>query len=189
MYFYTLTHVTYDKRRPIEATLQSNVLLFSEKYDIIYSTLQQQEQYIIQHLKETHEIKDIKTEHAVANLRIGLDTTRTPLNSIIETPTYVHLLVINQLFAEEKTEDEKDKALQLGDFVVLKQEAQDAIRARLVDNIPRNLKLAKIISIDTDDTATIMCLALDTSTSSPTNTDYVGARCTIPLKWLRRIYL
>lgn len=179
MKLYTLTYIYY-KTPNIGTSLQSNILLFSDKYDKIEKSLYQQKDYILQHLKETHERTEILTEavYAQSNEHSGY---------VIKANNHTYMLLISTMQTEVKTP--QDINLNPGDFAVLFPEALEVLKQ---DNSkygyfdPYKYKIVKILSIK-DNKATIMVIGV--SNSKPNDTSGMTATVTLPVQWLKRIYI
>ena len=183
MKFYTLTHISYNTLRGFDS-LQSNLLLFSDKCDKIIKAQTQQEKYIRQHLSETLEDKNISTFEKSAS------SDNTQLNSVIlKTPSRIHMLIVNEITAEPKTDDN----IEPGDFVTLKKEAIEAIRELLRVNpsysgVKTNLKLARVVGEgNTENDVKIMVCA--TNASQYSSTSEMGAIYLTPKSYLKKVYL
>lgn len=181
MKFYTLTLISFQNSNP-GATFQSNLLLFSDKCDIIKSTRETQKTFILKHLKETAEVKENKIEQTFL-LSTSSDTSLSGYKISIPTTTYY--LFINEIEVTKKTKEEKEAALQPGDIVTLKPEAlEEAIRQSITDL--RNTKIAKITQILQNNKVRIMICA---NNRNPESTDYMGRTTIVPISWLQKIYV
>jgi hypothetical protein len=179
MKLYTLTYIYY-KSPNIGTSLQSNILLFSDKYDKIEKSLYQQKDYILQHLKETHDCTEILTEtvYAQSNEHSGY---------IIKANNNTYMLLVSAIETEVKTP--QDINLNPGDFATLFPEALEVLKQ---DNSkygyfdPYRFKIVKILSIK-DNKASVMVIGVDNN--KPNDTSGLTATCTLPVQWLKRIYV
>lgn len=185
MKFYTLTHVSFNQTaNSYLNNLQSNLLLFSDKYDTIVSAKITQKDYIIKHLKETHDRKDVYVQETPTTC-----TTLNASNTYITAGNMVHLLIINTVEASPKTTTD---TLSQGDFVTLTAEAVEALRE--MENsgrggyAPHILKLAKVTNPNkSNNSAEIMICAVNTARI--TSTDYMGRLYDIPKEYLKKVYI
>ena len=176
---YTLTYIYY-KTPNISANLQSNILLFSDKYDKIEKSLIQQKDYILQHLKETHDNTETSTEtvYAQSNEHSGY---------VIKAGNHVYMLLVSSMQTEVRAP--QDINLNPGDFATLFPEALEVLRQ---DNSkydyfdPNKYKIVKILSIK-DNKATVMVIGI--ANNKPNDTSGLTATATLPVQWLKRIYI
>lgn len=179
MKLYTLTYIYY-KTPTISSSLQSNILLFSDKYDKIEKSLYQQKDYILQHLKETHDHTEILTEtvYAQSNEHSGY---------IIKANNNTYMLLVSTMQTEVRTP--QDINLNPGDFATLFPEAIEVLKqenSRYGYFDPYKYKIVKILSIK-DNKATVMVIGV--SHDKPSDTSGVTATITLPVQWLKRIYI
>lgn len=180
MKFYALTYVSFDKNKGFATSLQSNLLLFSDKYDIIAATKQAQKESIVRHLTETLG-KPIQTQETIPTCNTAI------YNTCITAGDAVHLLIINTVEAIPKSSNED---LDLGDFVTLKPEAVEAIRTmENVSNyrgVPSTLKIAKVIKKNAETIEVLICAI---KTPNLTSTDCMAQRHTVPKDFLKKVYI
>lgn len=181
MKFYALTHVSFDKTKDFSSTLQSNLLIFSDKYDIIVSTKQAKKEDIIQHLKQTLDKKAISTQETTTTCDLSIT------NTCIVADNLVHLLIVNVVEATPRTKKEE---LIPGDFVTLTPEAVEAIQTMEnnlnYNELPSNFKLGKVIEVLKDKIKIMICAI---KTSNPTNTNYMTGQYVVPKTFLKKVYI
>lgn len=187
MKFYILSHLSYEEDK-LKSSLQSNILLFSDKYDKILSTRETQKNYILQHLSETRDKKDIQvfdTPATFENYTDGVIST----NILITAGRTKHLLIINTIQASPKTK-ETPEDLNLGNLVTLRPEAVSAIqtmeRSTSYRGLPSRTLVAKVTKKE-EKTVEVMICAI--ATSSPTNTSAMGSLYNVPKEYLKRLYI
>lgn len=180
MKFYALTYINFDKAKGIATSLQSNLLLFSDKCDIILATKQAQKESIIRHLTETHG-KTVQTQETSTTCDKVIN------NTCITADNAVHLLIVNVVEAIPKSNND---IVTLGDFVTLKPEAVEAIRTMETlpsyRGTPSNLKLAKVIKDETENVEIMLCAA---QTANLTSTEHMANKYTVPKNFLKKVYI
>jgi hypothetical protein len=181
MKFYALTYVSFDKTKDFSHTLQSNLLTFSDKYDIIIATKQAQKEAIVRYLEQTLDKNKISIQETTQTCDLSIT------NTCISAGNLVHLLIVNVVEAIPRTTKEE---LIPGDFVTLTPEAVEAIQT-MEDNLnynelPSNFKLGKVIEVLKDNIKIMICAI---KTSNPTYTDYMTNKYVVPKTFLKKVYL
>ena len=179
MKLYTLTYIYY-KTPNISANLQSNILLFSDKYDKIEKSLQQQKDYILDHLKDTHDFTEIDLETIST-------TDRDHSGYVIKADSHVYMLLVSSIQTETRTP--QDFNLSPGDFATLVPEAIEVLKqgsGRYDYFDPNRFKIVKILSIK-DNNATVMVVGV--ANTKPNDTSGLTATASLPIQWFKRIYI
>lgn len=180
MKFYALTYVNFDQSKGFTASLQSNLLLFTDKYDIIMATKQAQKESIIRHLTETHG-KAIQTQETVPTCEA------TIYNTCITAGSTVHLLIINTVEAIPKSTNEP---ITPGDFVTLTAAGIEAIQSMETTSAyrgaPSCMKLAKVLKTETEQIEIMICAVKLLNNGS---TEYMGQKYRIPKDFIKKVYI
>ena len=174
-------YFTYFKKSNISQTLNTNLLLFSEKYSIIEQTVEKQKNYIIQHIKDTYETDIYTVENTIPQNKSNLQSVQIQHNDLI------YLITVNEIQAEPKTEEFKTEELKPGDLVTLKPEAIEQLKIYPSQyNTNTTISIYKIVSILGDKVDALVCAV---KTDRPSDTTQMGARHSVPKAWLKKVYL
>ena len=176
MTFYTLT-IIYYKKDQINSSFNTNLLLFSDKYDIIRARLEKQKEDLINFIKEAHEVKE-------SNIDISTPRYTTNPNTLYESyvitaKEHTWIIFISKL---EKTEKTNESPV-LNDFVKLKPEAIEVLKQDGSYNISSDMLIGQVVAISKQTTRVCELVFKD-----PTH-GHRNHIATVPSNFLQKVIL